>query len=89
MDNEAHGVTEHSNGNERRQHGQPPAITFVRIHGRLCPQALPELSKRALLAPSRSISQIVTGFTGELLQFFGAFTPLRTLDVFHQCSQAS
>jgi hypothetical protein len=50
MDNEANDITEHGNGDECRQHGQPSAIALARIHRRIVPSR-PELSKRALLAP--------------------------------------
>jgi hypothetical protein len=37
MDNKADGVTEDANGDERRQHGQPPAIGLARVHRRIVP----------------------------------------------------
>jgi hypothetical protein len=41
MNNEAHDVAEHGNGDERRQHHQPPAIALARTHD-CAPHALLE-----------------------------------------------
>jgi len=58
MDNEACNFAEDTNGDERHQHGQPPAIRLACIHRRIGPQSLERQNPNAVWLSKRATWRI-------------------------------